>query len=140
MFNQFEIRFDGATLVGEAGGFGMPVVFLHAGVADRRLWANQMEALAAEGYHVIAYDRRGHGETTSPDEPFNHLVDLEAVLDQLGIHAAVFVGSSMGGAREAEDLCRQVHRFADSVLRWLAARTPSATVVIRCGPGPRSGG
>lgn len=97
MFNQFEIRFDGATLVGEAGGFGMPVVFLHAGVADRRLWANQMEALAAEGYHVIAYDRRGHGETTSPDEPFNHLVDLEAVLDQLGIHAAVFVGSSMGG-------------------------------------------
>lgn len=97
MFNLFEIRFDGALIRGEAGGFGIPVVFLHAGVADRRMWAEQMRELAAEGYHVIAYDRRGHGETISPDEPFNHLVDLEAVLDQLGIHAAVLVGASMGG-------------------------------------------
>src|SRR5690606_14780582 len=29
--------------------------------------------------------------------PFSHLIDLEAVLDQLSIHAAIFVGSSMGG-------------------------------------------
>lgn len=93
----FEIRFDGATLRGEADGFGIPVVFLHAGVADRRMWAAQMEELAAEGYHVISYDRRGFGETETPDEPFSHLVDLEAVLDQLGIHAAVLVGCSRGG-------------------------------------------
>lgn len=97
MSNAFEVRFDGATIRGEAAGFGMPVVFLHAGVTDRRLWADQMQALAAEGYHVISYDRRGHGETETPDEPFNHLVDLEAVLDQLSIHAAVFVGCSSGG-------------------------------------------
>lgn len=94
----FEIRFDNAVLRGESTGFGVPVVFLHAGVADRRMWAEQMAALAAEGYHVIAYDRRGHGETESPDEPFSQLVDLEAVLDQLGVHAAVLVGSSTGGA------------------------------------------
>jgi pimeloyl-ACP methyl ester carboxylesterase len=93
----FEIRFDGATLRGEADGFGIPVVFLHAGVTDRRMWAPQMADLAAEGYHVISYDRRGHGETETPDEPFNHLVDLEAVLDQLDIHAAILVGASMGG-------------------------------------------
>lgn len=96
--NPFEIRFDNAILRGESAGFGVPVVFLHAGVADRRMWGPQMQALAAEGYHVISYDRRGHGETESPDEPFSHLVDLEAVLDQLGVHAAVLVGSSMGGA------------------------------------------
>lgn len=98
MSSPFAVRFDGATLRGEADGFGMPVVFLHAGVTDRRLWANQMQALAAEGYHVISYDRRGFGETQTPDEPFSHLVDLEAVLDQLGIHAAVLVGCSLGGA------------------------------------------
>ncbi|MBI4920240.1 MAG: alpha/beta hydrolase [Devosia nanyangense] len=93
----FEIRFDGATLRGEADGFGIPVVFLHAGVADRRMWAAQMEEVAAAGYHVVSYDRRGYGETETPDEPFSHLVDLEAVLDQLDIHAAVLVGCSMGG-------------------------------------------
>jgi pimeloyl-ACP methyl ester carboxylesterase len=94
----FEIRFDGATLAGEADGFGLPVVFLHAEVTDRRLWAAQMAAVAAEGYHVVSYDRRGFGESQSPDEPFNHLIDLEAVLDQLSIHAAIFVGASAGGA------------------------------------------
>lgn len=93
----FEIRFDGAVIRGETDGFGMPVVFLHAGVADRRMWAGQMQDLADEGYHVLSYDRRGHGETESQDVPFNHLVDLEAVLDQNSIHAAIFVGSSMGG-------------------------------------------
>ncbi|WP_374624618.1 alpha/beta fold hydrolase [Devosia sp.] len=93
----FEIEFDGASLRGEADGFGIPVVFLHAGVADRRMWAGQMRALAEEGYHVVSYDRRGFGETETADVPFNHLVDLEAVLDRLSIHAAVLVGCSMGG-------------------------------------------
>lgn len=94
----FEIPFDGAVLRGEADGFGIPVVFLHAGVTDRRMWAEQMRALAEEGYHVISYDRRGFGETETGDVPFSHLVDLEAVLDRLSIHAAVLVGCSMGGA------------------------------------------
>jgi pimeloyl-ACP methyl ester carboxylesterase len=94
----FSVRFDGATLAGEADGFGLPVVFLHAAVADRRMWARQIEAVAAAGYHVIAYDRRGFGETESPDEPFSALADLEAVLDGLSIHAAILVGASMGGA------------------------------------------
>lgn len=97
MTSPFEIDFDGALIRGEAAGFGIPVVFLHAGVADRRMWTEQMRELAAEGYHVISYDRRGFGETQTADVPFNHLVDLEAVLDRLSIHAAVLVGCSMGG-------------------------------------------
>lgn len=98
MTSSFEIRFDGAILRGESDGFGIPVVFLHAGVADRRMWAPQMEEFAAAGYHVVSYDRRGFGESETPNEPFSHLVDLEAVLDQLAIHAAVLVGCSRGGA------------------------------------------
>ena len=97
MTTPFEIRFDGATLRGEADGFGIPVVFLHAGVADRRMWAEQMQVVAEAGFHVLSYDRRGHGETTTPDEPFSHLVDLEAVLDRMDIQAAVLVGCSRGG-------------------------------------------
>lgn len=94
----FEIPFDGAILRGEADGFGIPVVFLHSGVTDRRMWAEQMRELAEEGYHVISYDRRGYGETETQNVPFNNLVDLEAVLDGLSVHAAILVGSSMGGA------------------------------------------
>jgi pimeloyl-ACP methyl ester carboxylesterase len=89
----FAIDVGGATLAGLEQGEGLPVVFLHAGVCDKRMWLDQMQAVA----HAVAYDRRGYGETTSPDEAFSHLDDLEAVLDALDIHAAVLVGCSMGG-------------------------------------------
>lgn len=98
MADRFEISLDGATLAGESEGFGLPVVFLHAGVCDRRMWAEQMRSVAAAGFHVVAFDRRGFGESESPDVPFSHLLDLEALLDRLSIHAAILVGASDGGA------------------------------------------
>lgn len=97
MIEEFEIEVGVATIVGAEIGDGLPVVFLHAGVCDHRMWREQMEAVAAAGFHAIAYDRRGFGETSSPDETFSHLEDLEAVLDGLDIHAAILVGCSMGG-------------------------------------------
>ena len=93
----FALEIGGATLSGLEQGEGLPVVFLHAGVCDKRMWLEQMEAVAARGWHAIAYDRRGYGETTSEDEPFSHLDDLEALLDEMDIHAAILVGCSMGG-------------------------------------------
>jgi pimeloyl-ACP methyl ester carboxylesterase len=93
----FAVDIGGATLAGLEQGEGLPVVFLHAGVCDKRMWLDQMQAAADAGWHAVAYDRRGYGETTSPDEAFSHLDDLEAVLDALDIHAAVLVGCSMGG-------------------------------------------
>lgn len=93
----FAIDVGGATLTGLEQGEGLPVVFLHAGVCDKRMWLEQMQVVADAGWHGLAYDRRGYGEATSPDEPFSHLDDLIAVLDALDIHAAVLVGCSMGG-------------------------------------------
>jgi pimeloyl-ACP methyl ester carboxylesterase len=93
----FAFETEGATLTGLEQGEGLPVVFLHAGVCDRRMWLEQMEAVAEDGWHAIAYDRRGYGEAESADEPFSHLDDLEALLEAFDIHAAVFVGCSMGG-------------------------------------------
>jgi len=93
----FAVEIGGATLTGLELGEGLPVVFLHAGVCDKRMWLDQLRAAADAGWHAVAYDRRGYGEAESPNEPFSHLDDLEAVLDALGIHAAVLVGCSMGG-------------------------------------------
>jgi pimeloyl-ACP methyl ester carboxylesterase len=98
METSFEIPFDGGVFAGDSAGLGLPVVFLHSDLTDRRLWQSQMQELAAAGYHVISYDRRGFGESASEDVPFNHLVDLEAVLDRLSIHAAILVGVADGGA------------------------------------------
>jgi len=72
------------------------VVFLHAGVADRRSWAPAMEAMSTT-HRAVAYDRRGFGDTACQPGPHSHLDDLRAVLDHLGAGSVVLVGNSQGG-------------------------------------------
>ncbi|RFA10679.1 hypothetical protein B7R54_16800 [Subtercola boreus] len=76
------------------------VVFLHAGVADRRAWTGVMDALRDDGLDLVAYDRRGYGDTAAAADPasFTHVSDLVAVLDELGLDRVLLVGNSMGGA------------------------------------------
>lgn len=81
-------------------GAGQPVVFLHAGVADRRAWDDVTASLEADGLDLVAYDRRGYGDTPAADDSsaFTHVDDLIRVLDGLGVGEALLVGNSMGGA------------------------------------------
>lgn len=112
----FSVTVGQAKLAGAQLGEGLPVVFLHAGVCDKRMWQEQMAVVADEGWHAIAYDRRGYGETESPDEEFNHVDDLEAVLAALDIHAAVLVGCSMGGGLAVDFALRHPGRVIGLVL------------------------
>lgn len=92
---------DGTIVaVTRQGGPGRTVVLLHAGVADRRSWDAVGESLSASGLDVVAYDRRGYGDTPAADDPasFTHVEDLVAVLDRLEVEQALLVGNSMGGA------------------------------------------
>jgi pimeloyl-ACP methyl ester carboxylesterase len=72
------------------------VVFLHAGVADKRMWQDQLAALS-DGHRLIAYDRRGYGDTRYGTEIYSQIDDLLAVLDHQAIGKAVLVGCSQGG-------------------------------------------
>jgi pimeloyl-ACP methyl ester carboxylesterase len=92
----FSIASGNAELMGLDDGEGPVLVFLHAGVADKRMWRDQMSAFA-EQHRVVAYDRRGFGETRCRPETFSHVRDLRAVLDGLGIERACLVGCSQGG-------------------------------------------
>jgi pimeloyl-ACP methyl ester carboxylesterase len=74
-----------------------PVVLLHAGIADRRMWAPQLAALREGGFEAIATDRRGFGAAPPATEPFSHLDDLRALLDERGLDRAHLVGCSQGG-------------------------------------------
>ena len=85
---------DGWLAYREAGS-GPPVVLLHGGGLDSRMWDPQFDALASD-YRVIAVDARGHGQSSTPDAPFRHADDLAELLARLGIDSAVFVGLSMG--------------------------------------------
>jgi pimeloyl-ACP methyl ester carboxylesterase len=76
------------------------VVFLHAGVADRRMWRDQLGALAtaSAGYRGVAYDRRGFGDSLHADDRYTQVGDLLHIVDAATSGApVVLVGCSQGG-------------------------------------------
>jgi len=87
---------DGGTLFYEEAGHGAPVVLLHGGQLDARMWDAQFAAFAAH-YHTIRYDARGYGHSSPPAGPYSHQADLLALLDQLDVERANLVGLSLGG-------------------------------------------
>ena len=91
------VRSGAAELYFEVVGEGAAVVFIHAGVADHRMWEPQVEAFSSQ-YKVIRYDLRGFGKSTMPEESFALRDDLLAVLRHLKIDRAILVGCSMGGS------------------------------------------
>jgi 3-oxoadipate enol-lactonase len=75
---------------------GPPVVLLHPGVGDSRIWEPVLPALTAS-YRVIRYDARGFGRSPAPTVKFSLLADLITVLDYYGLDRAAMVGCSQGG-------------------------------------------
>lgn len=80
----------------DESGEGPAVVLLHAGVADRRMWAEHLEPLAAAGRRVVAVDLPGFGEAGAGEDPVAHWEDVLETMDALGIGEAALVGSSFG--------------------------------------------
>jgi pimeloyl-ACP methyl ester carboxylesterase len=87
---------NGATLHYETAGEGGPLVLVHAGISDGRMWDAQVDAFSVH-HRVIRYDLRGFGRSPMVPGPFSHHADLRALLDTLGVARASFVGCSMGG-------------------------------------------
>jgi 3-oxoadipate enol-lactonase len=80
----------------DSGGDRPPLVLLHPGVGDSRIWDPILPALA-ERHRVIRYDARGFGRSPLPTVPFVLLEDLVAVLDHYRIERTAIVGCSQGG-------------------------------------------
>ncbi|GAH45482.1 unnamed protein product, partial [marine sediment metagenome] len=83
-------------------GEGFPVLLLHGFPELWYSWRYQIPALATVGFHAIAPDLRGYGETDKPEGiesyDIHHLVgDLVGLLDALGLKRAVIVGHDWGG-------------------------------------------
>lgn len=82
-------------------GEGPLVVLCHGFPELWSSWRHQLEALAAAGYHVVAPDQRGYGDTDAPaaveDYDIVHLTDdMVGLLDAVGEERATFVGHDWG--------------------------------------------
>lgn len=88
---------NGARLRYEVAGDGHPLVFVHAGIADSRMWDEQF-AVFAKQYRAVRYDMRGFGQSQPVPGNFSFSADLHGLLQHLGIEQTHLIGCSMGGA------------------------------------------
>ncbi|CAM3874422.1 alpha/beta fold hydrolase [Kibdelosporangium persicum] len=95
-------------------GDGPPVVFLHDGTLDRRVWVQQLHAF--DGYRVLNVDARGHGESSTPTTEYLRGDDVTALLDHLGLASAFLVGQAMGGTSALDTALDHPGRVAGLVL------------------------
>lgn len=80
----------------EVTGEGPPVVLVHEGICDCRMWDPQWTSLAGE-FRLVRLDLRGFGRSPLPPEPFSNARDVLAVMDALEVERAALVGVSLGG-------------------------------------------
>lgn len=79
-------------------GSGPAVVLLHAGVADRTMWAEHLGPLAEAGHRAVAVDLPGFGEAPAGTGERGEWTDVLETMDVLAIERATLVGNSFGGA------------------------------------------
>lgn len=82
-------------------GRGPLVLLCHGFPESWYSWRHQLNALAEAGFHAVAPDMRGYGQTDRPEDidqyTLMHLVgDMVGVVDALGVDAAVVAGHDWG--------------------------------------------
>jgi 3-oxoadipate enol-lactonase len=87
---------NGATLHYEVTGTGYPLVLIHGGAVDMRVWDDQVRDFSRD-FRVIRYDLRGAGGSSDIRESFSNTEDLHALLRFLKVDRAHLLGISRGG-------------------------------------------
>ena len=87
----------------EAGVGGAPLLLVHGFTGCKEDFAEEVDGLAELGYHVVAPDLRGHGESDQPDDEASYGLrsfadDLFALTERLGWASFDLLGHSMGGS------------------------------------------
>ena len=101
-FSAKHIPVPGARLwVVDSGGNGTPLVLLHANTSTVNSWHAQFPAFRAAGYRVIAFDRRGWGQSFADPEtgplPGSIAEDLDALANAMGLQRFCLLGIAGAG-------------------------------------------
>ena len=110
-----DTQLNGARIHYEQEGVGLPLVFLHAGVADSRMWQPQIRAFADQ-FECIAPDIRGFGLSALPPGPWSPVGDLLGLIDHLHLKPVHLVGCSIGGGVAIDFAIEHGERISKLVL------------------------
>ena len=106
-----------------------PIVFHHGWPLSADDWDNQMLFFLAEGFRVIAHDRRGHGRSTQSADGHDmdsYVADVIALTDALVVHrfGRIEVGAAIMMVATAAPHRRAAFEAADFLMDWLKSRAP----------------
>ena len=111
---------DGTHIFYKDWGSGQPIVFHHGWPLSSDDWDGQMLFFLAQGYRVIAHDRRGHGRSSQSakgHEMNTYAADVAELAAQLDLRDAIHVGHSTGGGELTRYVARHgAGRVAKAVL------------------------
>ncbi|HHP2609190.1 TPA: alpha/beta fold hydrolase [Enterobacter roggenkampii] len=115
-----------------------PIVFHHGWPLSADDWDNQMLFFLAEGYRVIAIDRRGHGRSDQVSEGHDmdhYAADASAVVESLDLRNAVHVGHSTGGGQVARYVAKYGQPQGRVAKAVLVSAVPPLMVKTETNPG-----
>src|SRR5215217_7165079 len=111
---------DGTNIAYKDWGTGQPILFSHGWPLAGDAWAPQMLFFGAQGFRVIAHDRRGHGasdQTWNGNNMDRYADDLAELIEKLDLRDMILVGHSTGGGEIAHYVGRHgTSRVARTVL------------------------
>jgi non-heme chloroperoxidase len=111
---------DGTDIFYKDWGSGQPIVFHHGWPLSSDDWDTQMLYFLAQGYRVIAHDRRGHGRSTQTakgHEMNTYAADVAELVEKLDLRDAIHIGHSTGGGEATRYVARHGKgRVAKAVL------------------------
>lgn len=142
MTRRIELQRPDGTLVGDEAGTGPPLLLLHAGGERRTVWAPVGEHLVAQGLRWVAYDLRGHGESSAAGAHRLPTLaeDVAAMLDTFAVRP-VLAGASIGGLAAVLALADRAveERCAALVLVDVVPAPPPDAVYAYLGPRGMAG-
>jgi len=127
---------DGVQIFYKDWGNGQPVVFHHGWPLSADDWDAQMMYFLAQGYRVIAHDRRGHGRSTQTadgNEMDTYAADVAQLAAHLDLRNAIHVGHSTGGGEVARYVAK--HGAGRVAKAALIGAVPPVMVKSATNPG-----
>jgi len=94
------------------------VTFSNSLATNLHMWDEQAAALA-DDFHILRYDKRGHGDSEAIDGPYNFddlIADVVGLWDHLGIEKTHFVGLSIGGMTAQGIMLKHAERLISVVV------------------------
>jgi non-heme chloroperoxidase len=129
---------DGTEIFYKDWGVGQPIVFHHGWPLSSDDWDTQMMFFLAQGYRVIAHDRRGHGRSSqgaTGHDMDTYVADAAKLYKKLDLRDSVHIGHSTGGGEVARYVAQQGQTQGRVAKAVLISAVPPIMLKTKKNPG-----